>query len=52
MTGAHLQVDEERFLQPLHPFQCLPGVTTGQKEGKEAAVPAEQFQTPTVNRIG
>lgn len=34
-TGTHLQVDEEWFLQPFHPFQCLPGVITGQEEGKK-----------------
>lgn len=32
-TGTHLQVDEEWFIQPIHPFQCLPGVITGQEEG-------------------
>jgi len=35
MTGAHLQADEERFLQSLHPFQCLPGAITSQEEGKQ-----------------
>lgn len=34
-TGTHLQVDEEWFIQPFHPFQCLPGVITGQEEGKK-----------------
>lgn len=33
-TGTHLQINEEWFLQPLHTLQCLPGVITGQKEGK------------------
>lgn len=36
-TGTHLQVDEEWFLQPFHPFQCLPGVITGQEEGIKIA---------------
>lgn len=33
-TGTHLQIDEKRFVQPFHPFQCLSGVITGQEEGK------------------
>lgn len=37
-TGTHLQVDEEWLLQPVHTLQCLPGVITGQKEGKSSAL--------------
>lgn len=31
--GAHLQVDEKRFVPTFYKIQCLPGASTGKEKG-------------------